>query len=644
MGDNAARKHELARIQQLIDGGASDEEIAEQFKAIEQESAQAASSSTEPRTEPGEEGTPRDYAKALVGGAIDTVSLGALSPESDLASAEKFDREARAAARAGSPLSPHWEDRVKGGYENAQRNAYATSRNPYTSALGMLLGAPLGLGTKVGSVALRALGPVSKGGKILHAAGAAGLGGGTETTGRALVAGESLPEALKQGATAALPSAALGGLGRYANVRLRDPKKLTGEYVKAKEWGRESGYYDSPEYKGPKLFDDPAEVPVGTPEGLRGVAVEARRLGGELATDNAGRYKQLNRAWEEGMEHPSRNTLTDVSDFMGDLNESVVRFSNKRPLDKGVASAVEDARLNLGRDVEAFQPAPGSPVGPGEAMVPYRRPPKSGPVRTLEGQSYDPPSAMAARTKVIEMESAGSEFKPVATLDDLIKQKQQWKEMAEHGTPATKDNRPYRKMYSAAVKATKRLADEHPDPAIREAAGKQLAADEAFLIGAQELEDINSRLFGKEKASLNNSVAAQRRAGNELLQVLKDTQASGSRFEDFQALRAMGGKSAEVVNKAGAKMADEATKFSIEPRTFSHSGNWLMGPLTQMSQATNVRLLEPFTRKLAPQAAVQAGRMVPHFNRDILDAILARKKAEEEARMRLEEPGQEGNR
>lgn len=624
-----------------------------------------------------------DYGRALASGFSDVITLGEFDPESNLEGAEAAEKRRRQDVREGrgdSVFTASPEDTQRG-YDRAQQEAYSVARHPYISLIGQLLGAPLSLGTRIGNGMLRLLPAASAGGKILASSAAAGLGAGGEATARDLVAGESLTEALKSGAYSAGPGAITGGAITGLNLRLRNPRTLTGQYVEGREHGKSSGLYDSAEYKGPGLFDDPATTPAGHPESMQGTGDAARVYGGRVLKANVERYNQMNKDWEAGMDHPARHTPTDVSQFMEDVNASVKRYSNNRPVDKAVAREAGEAAKNLSRKVEQFEPVPGPAKAEGaRSAIPVERKSIEGPGRTdvygttdvagamAEAQAraaqmeqtraraenpntrprhrrgglyakperklltapkeekalmprrdtetvspeYDQPIASEqAPPGDVEMRSTGKVSKPIATIDDLITQKQAWKEAAEFGRRPTKNNRPYRKMYQAAVAATKRLADTHPDPAIREAAKKQLAADERFLAEALDLEDTNARLFGKKKAALEDTVSARRRAGNELLQVMKDTQASGTRLEDFRALKAKGGKVGKAVRDAGAKMADEATTFSLDPRTFGHTGKWggaLTGAANQLTEWAKVRGIEPLSR-YGGQTALQVNRL-----------------------------------
>lgn len=363
---------------------------------------------------------------------------------------------------------------------------------------------------------------------------------------------------------------ALSSAGSATSRAIRDPRTVTGGYIDVLD--RTKNYRQSPEFNDLK-------------EGVPGISQQAMRKGGELGELQARKYADLNNQWQKGHEAiANRNEPIDVSAIHKAYRGMIKRFSNENVANPDVAAQVGVSKGNLSRAtsnrIEPVEDIAGDVVG-------YRRVTKEGP-----GGEQVPVQ----------------DISPVATLDDLILEKQRIKDLAEFGTPKTKENAPFRNMYKTLVGAIKTVSPE------------MASVDEQFMKGAQKLEDSNAIIFNKESPNITtDSVQARRAAANNLRQGLGDTVAGGLRTDDLETIRQMGPEYAKAVDDVLAKVAHEGTRFGFSGVT-PHAGKWLVSPLLQNVNGTKVRIVDPAARgvaaigdvmsETAPQAGTATGLAV----------------------------------
>lgn len=592
-----------------------------------------------------------DLGRAVKSEFIGGRTMGAFGAKQSHARAAEGLGNTRLAARAGA-ASPSSLRQSQRDYDAARTDLDAVEKHPIAGVAADVVGGISGVGAKVSRGIDKIPVAVSKGfrGKLGLPSNAqygrdvvsGGVGGAVEGAGRSVLEGDSARDAVDKGAFSGLLGAAAAPFVRLINAYLRDPRSLTGKQIQALKRGAE--YIGTEEFQ---ALDD----------GLGGVGQLSTTKGRELGELQAGKFKTATdriKAGEEAI--GGMDEAVDVGPVHKRLDESVVRFSQGRPVRPDVEEAIGQIntpdraptgiKADLSRDADVFGPAPPPPerLAPHQYDAPdalvhqgvrepapmqggrgtkrvFYGPDPQGPIADPVDASrpmYTPPSRPAPKAPdVTEMQPTGETTRATqATPRDLIKSRRKVRALSEPGMPSTPQNAPYREIYGD-------LADATHSKDLPNKIGEQLAATDARF--AEDMEFLaagNARIFGPENPrAVTDSVAAGRAAGQKLSRAIGDTHAAGMRSVELDELADLGPEYREAIDRVKTKIAYEGTRMGF-PRLFSHSGNWLLQPLIANFNAVKARGLEPLTR--APGVV---SSQVGHRGTDLFDA--ARERGEE---------------
>lgn len=609
----------------------------------------------------------------------DSASMGALAPEANLQRAKEAYYNHLRMSKTGM-VSPNSLRQSQRDYEEAQAAMKDSADHKVAGFVGSATGAMMSPGTKVSSV----IGGGTPG--FARSMVAGGVGAGADATGRALIEGKNFSDALDQGAGAGMLGAGLGGSMHAIGESLRNPLSETGATIQALQRGRE--FLGSAQNKAlPKGM--PGIGALAYDEGEKLGAMQAGKLasarknletaeaGLPLEMDEpisvAGVHRQINRGVERHSN--SRAVRGDVENAAEDVKDRLSRVTRQRiePI-KGqdvvgqkINPVIKDKTIGYKEEPEFENrvtsqeidpvmerqivgrrrvPVKGKTVGPGEKTVgfedgdpilenvhvgykPGREIREDVQVGTRRGDpikrkaivGYEPGEEFLGPERTVGFKQGDEIRTPQATPRDLVQTRREVRRKAGFGTPETPENAPYRELYDVVKNATH-------DPSLPAGIGGKLAAsDSQFAADMQKLAEGNELIFGNDSArAMTESVSASKIAGDKLGKVLNDTRAGGAQLRILEKIRALGPEYAASVDRVAAKIADEGSTFGL-PKTLSSPGKWAFQLPMQNVRATNVQLIEPFTRARTAPAAI--GSAAAPLLRDPLDALLdamARKK------------------
>lgn len=394
--------------------------------------------------------------------------------------------------------------------------------------------------------------------------------------------GKRALHAAEVGAGLGFGAGAIGATGSRVAGAIRNPKTLVGRTIADVEaaGGRihpvgepvSGGVYETPEMQ-------------ALPEGKEGYNQLAYEEGQRITAHNDAKLKNARSDYGQQIgQHLAANG--DNIHFVVDTHNLLDRLAEENSIngvtgDPHLANAIDKTRQMLTKEIaprQALSPLVHTPRPPPDSVppgfagtgavdefgAPVTEPGAKG-HKTVGGKTNPggrQPSMAYAKTEAagppqLPVEMTGnsarqplqSEEWPAVTVPDLIKTKRIVDGLAEHGMPATPENRPYRMIAGSLAREL-----EAVDPNIAQ-------LNKRYAGTMSDLERSNDVIYGSDRAETPTRAAKERRAAGFLGRIGDDTQAGTIAAPQLRELADADPVYAKAFERVKAKKAQERLRY-----------------------------------------------------------------------------------
>lgn len=418
--------------------------------------------------------------------------------------------------------------------------------------------------------------------------------GGDPSTGALIGAGAAFPAVAGEVASSG---------ARAAQTALRNPQREIGRTIRALDEAKASGVINNPAFKA---------LPKGA-EGFNQAAGEAEQ---KLAAHNEQLLKQARKQYGEELDtilsdHATPDIPAPTKRLAPLVSQPSSRAAAERAFVGGESfdTPTEVNHATVGGNTVASAPRPQAqtPTIEQHHLV-------SGVHDTLDqleaenvvnGETIDDhlSKAIGKTRRMLTTDTGvpgpgGESIKaPAVKVGDLLKVKKAVAKLADYGSPATPETRPYRVIEKSIAKEMETI-----DPRIAE-------MNKRYAGTMDQLEEANDILYGSQNPDLVRSTSKQKRARGLLGRVGDSTQAATLARDDIERLKALDPAYREALAPVEAKKAVERSRFGL-PHVSRRIEHLPFALASQNLDALGARVADPLLSRIAgaaPRAAPSSG-------------------------------------